>query len=110
MSNDVIPENDITAENSALVPVGLNIPPNGEDNPDVTNGSKNDVPSQPSSPAPAPTPAPIPQADPIDDDLVANNDRTKSTDSQTTSSDTAPANEEKKGTLVTKSLALPRRV
>ena len=44
---DVIPENDITAENSALVPVGLNVPPTVEDNPDITNDSKKDVPSQP---------------------------------------------------------------
>ena len=96
LGNDVTPENDITAENSALVPVGLNIPPNVEDIPDVTNDSKNDVPSQPTPPAPAPTPALIPQADPTDDDLVANNDTTESTDSQTTSSDTALANKEKK--------------
>ena len=110
MGNDIIPENDITTENSALVPVGLNVPPNVEDNPDVTNDSKNDVPSQPTPPAPVPAPALIPQADPTDGDLVANNDTTESTDSQATSSDTAPANKEKKGTLVTKSFALPRRV
>ena len=109
MGNDVIPENDITAENSALVPVGLNVPPNVEDNPDVTNDSKNDVPSQPTpSPlAPVPAPAPISQADPTDGDLVANNNTTELTDSQATSSDTTPAN---KGTLVTKSFMLPRRV
>ena len=47
LGSDVIPQNDITAENSALVPVGLNIPPNVEGNPDVINDSKNDVPNQP---------------------------------------------------------------
>ena len=105
LGNDVIPENDITTENSALMPVGLNIPHTVEDNLDITNNSKNDVPSQP-----APAPAPIPQADPTDGDLVANNDTTKSTDSQATSSDTVLGNKEKKGTLVTKSFMLPRRV
>ena len=111
MGNDVILENDITTENSALVPVGLNVPPNVEDNLEVTIDSKNDVPSQPTPPpTPVPAPAPIPQADPTDGDLVANNDTTKSTDSQATSSDTAPANKEKKGTLVTKSFTLPRTV
>ena len=110
LGNDVIPENDITAENSALVPVGLNVPPTVEDNPDITNDSKKDEPSQPTPPAPAPAPALIPQADPTDSDLVANNDTTESTDSQATSSDTAPVNKEKKGTLVKKSFVLPRRV
>ena len=110
LGNDVIPENDITAENSALVPVGLNVPPTVEDNPDITNDSKKDVPSQPTPPAPAPAPAPIPQADPTDSDLVANNDTTESTDSHATNSDTVLANKEKKGTLVTKSFTLPRRV
>ena len=110
LGNDVIPENDITTENSALVPVGLNIPPIVEDNPDITNDSKKDEPSQPTPPVPAPAPAPMPQADPTDGDLVANNDTTESTDSQATSSDTVLANKEKKGTLVTKSFTLPRRV
>ena len=50
LGNDVIPENDITAENSALVPVGLNVPPTVEDNPDITNDSEKDVPSQPTPP------------------------------------------------------------
>ena len=37
LGNDVIPENDITAENSALVPVGINVPPSVDDNPDTVN-------------------------------------------------------------------------
>ena len=45
LGNDVIPENDITAENSALVPIGINVPPSAEDNPDVANDSRNDVPN-----------------------------------------------------------------
>ena len=110
MGSDIIPENDITAENSALVPVGLNIPPNVGGNPDVTNDSKNEVPNQPTPPAPIPAPAPIPQADPTDGELATNNDTSESTDSQATSSDTALVNKEKKGTLITKSFALPRRV
>ena len=96
LGSDIIPENDITTENSALVPAGLNIPPNVEGNPDVINDSKNDVPSQPTPPAPVPTPAPIPQADPTDGDLAANNNTTESTDSRATSSDTTPGNKEKK--------------
>ena len=44
LGNDIIPENDITAENSALVPVGINVPPSAEDNQDVANDSHNDVP------------------------------------------------------------------
>ena len=47
LGSDIIPENDITTENSALVSVGLNIPPSVEGNLDVINDSKNDVPSQP---------------------------------------------------------------
>ena len=45
LGNDVIPENDITAENSALVPVRINVPPRAEDNPDIANDSQNDVPN-----------------------------------------------------------------
>ena len=40
---------------------------------------------------------------------MANKDTIDLTDSQTTSSDSAPASKEKKGTLVTKNFALPRR-
>ena len=92
------------------MPVGLNVPLNVKDHLDATNDSKNNVPSQPTPPAPVLAPAPIPQADPTDGDLVANNDTTESTDNQTTNSDTVLANKEKRGTLVTKSFALPRRV
>ena len=110
LGSDIIPEEDITAENSALVPVGLNVPPNAEGNPDVTNDSKNEVSDQPNPLAPTPAPAPIPQADPTDGELVTNNDTTESIDSQATNSDNAPENKEKKGTLITKSFTLPRRV
>ena len=110
LGSDIIPEEDITAQNSALVPVGLNVPPNAEGNPDVTSDSKNEVSDQPNPLAPTPAPAPIPQADPTDGELVTNNDTTESTNSQATSSDTVPVNKEKKGTLITKSFALPRRV
>ena len=110
LGSDIIPEEDITAENSALVPVGLNVPPNVGSNPDVINDSKNEEPDQPTPLAPNPAPAPIPQADPTDGELVTNNDTTESTDSQATSSDTASVNTEKKGTLKTKSFALPRGV
>ena len=41
LGSEIIPEDDITAENSALVPVGLNVPPNAGGNLDVTNDSKN---------------------------------------------------------------------
>ena len=65
--------------------------------------------NQPPS-APIPAPAQALQPDCTDDDLTANKDTTESTDSQTTSSDGVPAKKEKKGTLVTKNFALPRRV
>ena len=45
MGNDVIPENDITAENSALVPVGINVPPSVDDNLDTVIDSQNVVPN-----------------------------------------------------------------
>ena len=102
MGNNVIPENDITAENSALVPVGNNAPPSVDDNPNIVNNGQDVVPNQPTPPAPIPAPAQIPQLDPTDDDsMTSKND---STDSQATSSDSAPASKEKKGTLVTKKL------
>ena len=110
MGSDITSEEDITAENSALVPVGLNVLPNAESNLDVTSDSNNKVSDQPIHPAPTPAPAPTPQADPTDDDLEKNNETTESTDSQATSSDTVPTNKEKKGTLITKSFTLPRRV
>ena len=47
LGNDVIPENDITAENSALVPVGINVPPSADDNPDTVNDGQDVVPNQP---------------------------------------------------------------
>ena len=103
LGNNVIPENDITAENSALVPVGINVPPSVDDNPDTVNDGQNVVPNQPTPPAPIPAPAQIPQSDPTDDDSMAN--KNDSTDSRTTSSDSAPASKEKKGTLVTKNFA-----
>ena len=45
LGNDVIPENDITTENSALVPVGINVPPSVDDNPDTVNDGQNVVPN-----------------------------------------------------------------
>ena len=110
LGNDVIPENDITAENSALVPIGINAPPIGNDN-DIDNvkDSQNDVSNQPTPSAPIPAPAQAPQLECTNDDLIANKDTTESTDSQTTSSDAVPAKKEKKGTLVTKNFTLPRR-
>ena len=45
LGKDVIPENDITAENSALVPVGINAPPSIDDNPDTVNDGQNGVPN-----------------------------------------------------------------
>ena len=110
MGNDVIPENDITTENSVLVPVGINIPTSVKDKPDIANDIQNVVPNRPTPPAPVTAPAQIPQLDPTNDDSVANNNTTDSTNSQMTSSDTVPASKEKKGTLVTKSFALLRRV
>ena len=98
MGNDVIPENDITAENSALVPIGINTPPIVSDNLDTVNDSQNDVSDQPTISAPIPAPAQTPQLDRTDDDLTVNKDTTESTDSQTTTSDSAPAKKEKKGT------------
>ena len=109
MGNNVIPENDITAENSDLVPIEINVPPSVDDNPDTVTDGQNAVPNQPNPPAPTPAPVQIPQSDPTDDDSKANKDMIDSTDSQTTSSDSAPASKEKKGTLVTKNFMLPRR-
>ena len=43
LGNDVIPEDDITAENSALVPIGNNAPTIINDNLDTVNESQNDV-------------------------------------------------------------------
>ena len=110
LGNDVIPENDITAENSALVPIGINAPPTVNDNLDTVKDSQNDVSNQPTPLAPIPAPAQTPQLECTDDDLTANKDTTELTDSQTTSSDGASAKKEKKGTLVTKNFTLPRRV
>ena len=110
LGNDVIPENDITAENSALVPVGINVPLSVDNNLETVNDEQDDVPNQPTPPALIPAPAQIPQPDPINDNPMANKDTTDSTDSLTSSTDSAPASKEKKGTLVTKNFALPRRV
>ena len=41
LGNDVIPENDITAENSALVPIGINAPPTVNDNLDTVTDKQN---------------------------------------------------------------------
>ena len=109
MGNDVIPENDITAENSALVPIGINAPPVVTETLDAVNDSHNDVLNQPTTSAPIPAPAQTPQPDHTYEDSTANKDTTESPDSQSTSSDSAPAKKEKKGTLVTKNFTLPRR-
>ena len=109
LGNDVIPENDITAENSALVPIGINAPPTINDNLDTVTDNQNDVTDQPTNSASIPAPAQIPQLDCTDDNLTEANDTTESTDSQTTTSNSAPEKKENKGTLVTKNFALPRR-
>ena len=98
LGNDVIPENDITAENSALVPIGINAPPTVNDNLDTVNDSQNDVTDQPTNSAPIPAPAQTPQFYCTDDNLTVNKDTTESTDSQTTTPDSVPAKKEKKGT------------
>ena len=106
LGNDVIPENDIMAENAALVPIGINAPPIVSDNLDTANNSQKDASNQPTNsasiPAPIQAPAQPSQPDRTDDDLSAI--------SQTTSSDGTPAKKEKKGTLVTKNFVLPRRI
>ena len=43
LGNDVIPENDINAENSALVLIGINVPPSVDDNPDTVDDGQNAV-------------------------------------------------------------------
>ena len=109
LGNDVIPENDITAENSKLVPIGINVRPSIDDNPDTATVGQKAVPNQLTPLAPTLAPTQIPQLIPTDDDSKKNKDMTDSTDNQTTSSDSAPATKEKKGTLITKNFALPRR-
>ena len=110
LGNDVIPENDITAENSALVPIGINAPSTVNDNLDTVTDNQNDVTDQPTNSTSIPAPAQTPQLDCTDDDSTENKDTTESTDSQTTTPESAPAKKEKKGTLVTKKFALPRRI
>ena len=109
LGNDVIPENDITAENSALVPIGSNAPPTVNDTLDTVTDNQNNVTDQPTNSAFIPVPAQTPQLDCTDDDSTQANDTTESTDSQTTTPNSAPAKKEKKGTLVTKNFVLPRR-
>ena len=84
LGNDVIPENDITAENSALVPIGINAPQTVNDNLDTVNNDQNDVTDQPTNSASIPAPAQTPQLDCTDNDSTENKDTTESTDSQTT--------------------------
>ena len=110
LGNDVIPENDITADNSALVPIGINAPPTVNDNQDTVNDDQNNVTDQPTNSASIPEPAQTLQLDCTDEDSTENKDTTESTDSQTTTPNSAPAKKEKKGTLVTKNFALPRRI
>ena len=110
LGNDVIPEDDITAENSALVPIGNNAPPTVNDKLDTVSESHNGVTDRPPNSAPIPAPAQTPQLDCTVDDLTVNKDTTESTDSQTTTPESAPAKKEKKGTLVTKNFALRRRI
>ena len=106
LGNDVIPENDITAENSALVPIGINAPLIVNDNLNTVKDSQNDVSNQPTPSAPIPAPAQAPQPDCTDDDLTANKDTTESTDSQTTSSDGAPAKKGKERFFSNKKLCV----
>ena len=47
LGNDVVPENDITTENSELVPIGINVPPSVDDNPDTVTDGQNAVPNRP---------------------------------------------------------------
>ena len=110
LGNDVILENDITAENSALVPIGINVPPTVNDNLNTVSDDQNDVTDQLTNPAPIPAPAQTLQLDCLDDDSTEHKDTIESTDSQITTPNSAPAKKEKKGTLVTKNFALPRRI
>ena len=80
LGNDVIPENDITAENSALVPIGINAPPTVNDNLDTVTDNQNDVTDQPTNSASIPAPAQTPQLDCTDDDSTVNKDTTESTE------------------------------
>ena len=96
MGSNVIPENDITAENSVLAPVRTNITTSVEDNQDVDNECQNVVPDQPALPAPVPAPAQTPQSDPTDDDLLPKDDITDSTDSHTKNSNIVPTSKEKR--------------
>ena len=51
LGDDIIPENDITAENSALVPVGINVPLSVDNNLETVNDEQDDVPNQPTPPS-----------------------------------------------------------
>ena len=112
LGNDIPLENDITAENSVLMPVDRS----NDNTTEVTenqNAKVNDLPiaeNLPTPPAPPPAPAQNQQSDSTDEDITkTNNNKVDSTDSQTSNSNTAPANNKRKGTLVTRSFALPRR-
>ena len=116
LGNDVIPELDITAENSALMPVGKKVPSRDNDNsielPENQNIKDADqsTAENPTPPALPPAPAQNQPSDSIDEDTSRTNNTTvDSTDSQHSKSNTTPNNKKKKGTLVTRNFALPRR-
>ena len=111
LGNDIMPDNDITVENSALVPVGQNpsnttvsvvvdkdadvqIPPNPPtlDQPEENNA---DYQLQPDPPAPTPTSTPPAQPGLDSSKLENKNKSSESTDSQSTSMDN-PDNSKKK--------------
>ena len=109
LGNDVIPENDITAENSALVPIGINAPPTVNDNLDTVTDNQNDVTDQPTNSASIPAPAQTPPLDCTDDDSTQANDTTESTDSQTTTPNSAPAKKEKERNFSDKKLCAAQK-
>ena len=109
LGNDVIPENDITAENSALVPIGINTPPTVNDTLDTVTDNQNNVTDQPTNSASIPAPAQTPQLDCTDDDSTQANDTTESTDSQTTTPNSAPAKKGKERNLSDKKLCAAQK-
>ena len=117
LGNDVIPEIDITAENSALMPVSKNIPSRDNDNsteyPENQNIKDDDQSTAENLQTPPTLPPAPAQFQPIDstgeDTSMTNNNTADSMDSQHSKSNTTPKSKEKKGTLVTRSFALLRR-
>ena len=121
LSSDLPPEEDITTENATLMLIGNDIVQQTVDNSNTdvnvnVDCNKTSTQSVPPTPAPALTAqlntvphSPTPQTSSASTMPEDQNDTSESTDSQTTSTDTTLPNNKKKGTLVTKSFALPRR-